>query len=78
MIKSPMTEQEFDEMIKEREERTWKKLERIKEKIEKTDEILCETDTIVNEEDDNEIHTLDDVKRAMREIIERCKGTKKD
>ena len=65
-------------MFKERKERIWKKLERIKEKIDKLDEKNCETDTIVNEEDDNEIQTLDDVKRAMREIIERCKGTEKD
>lgn len=78
MIKTPMTEQEFDEMFKERKERILKKLDRIKEKIDKTDEKLWVTDTIVNEEDDNEIQTLDDVKRAMREIIERCKGNEKD
>lgn len=78
MIKSPMTEQELEEMFKERRERVWKKLDRIKEKIDKIDEKNCETDTIVNEEDDNEIQTLDDVKRAMQEIIKRCKGIEKD
>lgn len=78
MIKSPMTEQELEEMFKERRERVLKKLDRIKEKIDKTDEMLCESNTIINEEDDNEIQTLDDVKRAMQEIIERCKGIEKD
>lgn len=78
MIKTPTTEQEFDEMFKECKERIWKKLDKIKEKIDKMDEKNCETYTIINEEDDNEIQTLDDVKRAMQEIIKRCKGIEKD
>lgn len=78
MIKSPMTEQELEEMFKERKERVLKKLDRIKEKIEKMDEKFDAISTIVDEEDDNEIQTLDDVKRAMQEIINRCKGIEKD